>query len=573
MFVQIILALLVLVSAACFLLRKAKAAQTLQSMAQFPERNPEPVLCVSFDGHVRYANPAAKKLGKQGSGSAAVDSVLPPDLSDKIAKLLDSGYSHSQWEYPHSTGLLRCSLHCIGDLDVCHVYLKDVTAQHVAETLLDHNSMHNMLTGLPNRRALTKRLEEATSEGVPAAILLLELDRIQGLMVTLGHDTCDRLLQSVSMRLSSLEALIPGSTLHHFRENQLVLFCPNFSGTDKLEQLVEKSHELMTQAFYIDSRELYFSLIMGASRIPENGYAASTLLRCADAALQHAKRNDNNFQQYYPELDLQAVDNLELEHALAHAVERGELTLRYQPQFRVHDGRMAGVEVLVRWHHPTQGEIPPSKFIPLAESTGAIYAIDQWVLQTACKRHRTWQEAGLPQLVMAVNLSPRNLHLPDLVHRIESSLALSGMSAKWLVLEITESAEIQNIEHAKTTLAQLRDLGIKIALDDFGTGHSAFTWLRRFPIDQLKIDMSFTRSMQHEPADAMIVCALVRLGREMGLSVLAEGVEEADQLAMLRSMRCDKVQGYLFSRPLAEAQLLDLLTSQPLLDHSQSEIL
>jgi diguanylate cyclase (GGDEF)-like protein len=569
MVVQIAFALLVLVSAACFLMRKAKAAQSLRSMAQFPERNPEPVLCVSFDGHLRYANPAAIKLGKRGGGCATTDSLLPPDLSNQIAKLLGSSNSHSQWEYLHSTGLLRCSLHCIEDLNVCHVYLKDMTAQYVAETLLDHNSMHDMLTGLPNRRALAKRLEEATSEGNPAAILLLELDRIQGLMVTLGHDACDRLLQAVSMRLSSLEELVPGSTLHYFKENQLVFFCPNFSYSDKLELLVERSRELMTQAFYIDSRELYFSLIMGASRIPENGYATSTLLRCADAALQYAKRNDNNFQLYYPDLDLQAVDNLELEHALAHAVERGELTLRYQPQFHVHDGRMAGVEVLVRWHHPVQGEIPPSKFIPLAETSGAIYAIDQWVLQTACKRHRTWQEAGLPQLMMAVNLSPRNLHLPDLVYRIESSLALSGMSTKWLELEITESAEIQNIEHAKTTLAQLRAMGIKIALDDFGTGHSAFTWLRRFPIDKLKIDMSFTRSMQHDPTDAMIVSALVRLGREMGISVLAEGVEEADQLTMLRSMRCDKVQGYLFSKPLAEAELLDLLTAMSPLDHAQ----
>lgn len=547
------------------LLRRAlNAARVRNLLALFPERNPQPVLSVSFDGRVRYANPAAHMLatGLHAHGDAA--GLLPPDLVDRIGVLLDSGRTNDYWEYLHRTSVLQCSVHCMEDIGVCHVYLKDLTAQHVAETLLDHHSLHDLLTGLPNQRAFNERLADALADGAPALVLLLQLDRFRVLMETLGHATGETLLRAVATRLSGLMASMPGCAMHRFEGALFAVICPRPADASSLPHLAAQVKTLMMPAFLVDGRELYFSFSMGASRAPEDGNDAATLLRRADTALQHVERGGGaGFQVYFPALDAQAVERLELEHALTHAAARGELTLRYQPQIRVGDGRMVGVEALVRWRHPTRGEIPLTEFIPLAESSGAIIAIGEWVLRTACERAQAWQAAGLPPVTVAVNLSPRHFRSPGLVHAVETCLAKSGLMPGLLEIEITESAAMHDIEQAAAALDRLKALGVQLALDDFGTGHSALAWLRRFPVDKLKLDQSFVSTMAWDPANAAIVRAVVALGREMGLVVLAEGVEEAGQLAMLRAMRCDQVQGYLYSKPLTEAQLLERLADLP----------
>jgi diguanylate cyclase (GGDEF)-like protein len=533
-------------------------------LALFPERNPQPVLSVSFDGRVRYANPAAHLLANGLHAHGEVAKVLPSDLVDHIGVLLNSGSAEDRWEYLRQSNVLQCSVHCMEDLGVCHVYLKDLTAQHVAESLLDHHSLHDLLTGLPNQRAFNERLAGALADGAPAAVLLLHLDRFRALMETLGHATGETLLRAVATRLAGRMASLPGCAVHRFEGALFAVFCPRLTDATSLADLATQIKTLMMPAFHIDGRELYFTFSMGASRAPEDGGDASTLLRRADTALQHVKREGGDgFQLYFPALDAQAVERLELEHALTHAADRGELTLRYQPQMRISDNRMVGVEALVRWRHPTRGEIPLTEFIPLAESSGAIIAIGEWVLRTACERAQAWQSAGLPPLTVAVNLSPRQFRSPYLMQQIETCLARSRLTPRWLEIEITESAAMHDIEQAAATLDRLKALGVQLALDDFGTGHSALAWLRRFPVDKLKIDQSFVRTMERDPANATIVRAVVALGREMGLVVLAEGVEEAGQLAMLRAMRCDQVQGYLFSKPLTEPQLLELLAGLP----------
>lgn len=542
--------------------RTLDEARVQRRLALFPERNPQPVLSVSFDGRVRYANPAAHLLANGLRAHSEVAKVLPSDLVDHIGVLLNSGLAEDRWEYLHQNSVLQCSVHCMEDLGVCHVYLKDLSAQHIAETLLDHNSLHDLLTGLPNQRAFNERLAGALAAGAPAVVLLLHLDRFRALMETLGHATGETLLRAVATRLTELMAGMPGGAVYRFEGALFAMLCTRTTDSSSLAAQVKK---LMIPAFQIDGRELYFSFSMGASRAPEDGGDAATLLRRADTALQHIKGDGGDgFQSYFPALDANAMEQLELEHALAHAAERGELSLRYQPQFRIDDGRMVGVEVLVRWHHPTRGDILPSEFIPLAEISGAILNIGEWVLQTACERCQSWQSAGLPPLTIAVNLSPRQFRSTSLVHQVEASLAQSGLASRWLEFEITESAAMHDIELATTALDQLKSLGVQLALDDFGTGHSALAWLRRFPVDKLKIDQSFVRTMEHDSANAAIVRAVIALGREMSLVVLAEGVEEAGQLAMLRAMRCDQVQGYLYSKPLTEPQLLELLAGLPL---------
>lgn len=551
--------------------RMHAAAQVRRRLALFPERNPQPVLSVSFDGQVRYANPAARMLATSLYANGNAASLLPSDLVDRMGALLNSGQSDDNWEYLYQTSVLQCSVHCMEDFDVCHIYLKDLTAQHIAETLLDHHSLHDLLTGLPNQRAFNERLAGALANGAPFAVLLLHLDRFRQLMETLGHATGETLLRAVAKRLAGLVTSTPGCAVHRFEGALFAVFLPQPSNPSDLAQLAAQVKTLMIPAFYIDGRELYFSFSVGASSAPEDGLDAGTLLRRADTALQYVKREGGDgFKSYFPALDAQAVERLELEHALTHAAARGELTLRYQPQIRVSDGRMVGVEALVRWRHPTRGEIPLTEFIPLAESSGAIINIGEWVLRTACERAQAWRTAGLPPITVAINLSPRHFRSPRLVQQVETSLAASGLAARWLEIEITESAAMHDIEQAVATLTHLKALGVRLALDDFGTGHSALAWLRRFPVDKLKIDQSFVHGMEHDTADAAIVRAVITLGREMELAILAEGVEEAGQLAMLRAMRCDQIQGYLFSKPLTETQLLELLAVLPPEDEAPS---
>lgn len=544
--------------------RTHAAAQVRRRLALFPERNPQPVLSVSFDGRVRYANPAARRMANASRLGGNVANLLPPDLVDHIGTLLNSGRAEDRWEYLHQSNVLQCSVHCMEDLGVCHIYLKDLTAQRIAESLLDHHSLHDLLTGLPNQRAFNERLAGALADGAPAAVLLLHLDRFRALTETLGHATGETLLRAVAMRLAGLIASLPGWAVHRFEGALFAVFCPRLTDTTSLADLAVQVKMQMLPAFHIDGRELYFTFSMGASRAPEDGDDSATLLRRADTALQHVKREGGDgFLQYFPALDAQAVERLELEHALTHAAARGELTLRYQPQIRISDGRMVGVEALVRWRHPTRGEIPLTEFIPLAESGGAIIAIGEWVLRTACERAQAWRAAGLPSITVAVNLSPRQFRSPSLVRNVADCLAQSGLPPGWLEIEITESAAMHDIELATATLDQLKALGVQLALDDFGTGYSALAWLRRFPVDKLKLDQSFIRTMESDPANAAIVRAVITLGREMGLTVLAEGVEEDGQLARLRAMRCDQGQGYLFGKPLAEPQLLELLAGLP----------
>lgn len=544
--------------------RTHAAAQVRRRLALFPERNPQPVLSVSFDGDVRYANPAARLMANASRLGGNVANLLPPELVDHIGTLLNSGRAEDRWEYLHQSNVLQCSVHCMEDLGVCHIYLKDLTAQRIAESLLDHHSLHDLLTGLPNQRAFNERLAGALAEGAPAAVLLLHLDRFRALTETLGHATGETLLRAVAMRLAGLIPSLPGWAVHRFEGALFAVFCPRLTDTTSLADLAVQVKMRMLPAFHIDGRELYFTFSMGASRAPEDGGDSATLLRRADTALQHVKREGGDgFLQYFPALDAQAVERLELEHALTHAAARGELTLRYQPQIRICDGRMVGVEALVRWRHPTRGEIPLTEFIPLAESGGAIIAIGEWVLRTACERAQAWRAAGLPSITVAVNLSPRQFRSPSLVRNVADCLAQSGLPPGWLEIEITESAAMHDIELATATLDQLKALGVQLALDDFGTGYSALAWLRRFPVDKLKLDQSFIRTMESDPANAAIVRAVITLGREMGLTVLAEGVEEDGQLARLRAMRCDQGQGYLFGKPLAEPQLLELLAGLP----------
>jgi EAL domain-containing protein (putative c-di-GMP-specific phosphodiesterase class I) len=307
---------------------------------------------------------------------------------------------------------------------------------------------------------------------------------------------------------------------------------------------------------------------------PEDGADEQTLMKNADIAMYLAKAEGKNaVRMFSAEIATQSLDRLDIESSLRHAVERGELRLHYQPKVDVITGRIAGVEALLRWMHPELGMLPPIRFIPLAEETGLIVLIGGWVLNTACAQSMEWQRAGLPPISMAVNVSPRQFADEQLLSSIDNALASSGLDPKLLQIEITESMVMLNVERAVRVLDAIQSRGVRIAIDDFGAGYSSMSMLKRFPIDTIKIDSSFIRELPDSSQDKAIAKAIINLGKALGLTIVAEGVETAEQDKFLRDHACDEIQGFLFSHPVPPEKIAELLIAMPALDSGKSQLL
>jgi EAL domain-containing protein (putative c-di-GMP-specific phosphodiesterase class I)/ActR/RegA family two-component response regulator len=331
--------------------------------------------------------------------------------------------------------------------------------------------------------------------------------------------------------------------------DEFVILLAELAHSEDVSSITQKILATTALPFLIDGHELFVTCSIGASLYPSDGNDVQTLLKNADAAMYRAKETGRNTVQYFTkELNARAFERLLMENNLRHALERGELLLYFQPQVNLSSGRITGVEALVRWQHPELGMISPGDFIPLAEESGLIVSIGEWVLRTACAQNKAWQVAGLPPLCVAVNLSARQFRqdLPSMVARV---LQETGLEACYLELEITESIIMQNPDEAAATLHKLKEMGISLAIDDFGTGYSSLSYLKRFPIDRLKIDQSFVRDITTDPDDAAIAMAVIAMAHSLNLKVVAEGVETEAQLSYLHRRQCDEFQGYFFSRP------------------------
>lgn len=415
-----------------------------------------------------------------------------------------------------------------------------------------HMLSHDELTQLPNRAALGARLAQslarARETGTPSAVLLLDLDHFQAVNDTLGHEQGDLLLVAVAARLRVV--LPPDAFLARFSGDEFVIQLEN-AASARAQAVAEKLLEAMRHEFDIGEDRLGISVSIGIVVYPTNEESASVLLRYADLALHRAKLAGRNCLSVFShELSEELQRRVRLEARLKHALARGELVLHYQPKHEIESGRLMGWEALLRWQSPELGAVSPDEFIPLAERSGLILAIGDWVLREACRQMRAWQDAGLAAGTMAVNLSARQLRQTDLAQRISRILRETGLAASDLELEITESSLMDNLASAATVLADLEHLGLRIAVDDFGTGYSSLSYLKTFPLHCLKIDRSFIRDIPDDDNDTAIVRTIIALADTLGLTVIAEGVETEAQLAYLRANRCDQAQGYLFSRPL-----------------------
>lgn len=530
------------------------------ALAMFPERNPLPVLRLARNGELRYANSGATDLLRT-LGLDAHDplALLPADLLQRLDALWVSNTQQAFWEYNINDHELECHIHALTDLHLFHLYISDISERKTAERNLVYQAYHDALTGLPNRRLFKEHVDQTLPThnrgGMRASILLLGLDRFKVIIDSLGHAVGDDLLRAVAGRVRQLldesQHISNNASLYRFEADLFAIFIPGFASGQAPILMAEKLLTVLRNPFYVGGREFFVSCSAGISIYPLDGLDTLTLLKNADTALNRAKQQGgNNFQCYTLDMNIRAAEWLTMENHLRHANKLGELHLYYQPQIDTHSGQVIGMEALMRWQHPDRGLIPPNDFIPLAEETGIIVPIGEWSLRTACQQNKAWKDQGLGSMTMAVNISARQFHQQDLPQLVADILSETGMQPNCLELEVTESAAMQDVEHTTATLHRLRQMSVKISIDDFGTGFSSLSYLKRFPIDKLKIDQSFIRHLADDENDTAITNAIITLGHSLKLRVIAEGVETEEQFAYLRDGGCDEVQGFLFSQAL-----------------------
>lgn len=443
--------------------------------------------------------------------------------------------------------------------------IRDISERKANEAKLSYLAQYDTLTDLPNRLLFKDRLDQAIIEADRherlVVVLLLDLDRFKHINDTLGHQAGDHILRGVGQRLTA--ALRPGDTISRLSGDEFGVVLTDVNHVDDVTLLLSKITGVFETPIIFDNRELFLTASIGITIYPIDKNDSETLLRNADTAMYRSKENGyNNYQFYDAHMTAIAQDKLMLEEALQYAVEREELVLHYQPQVNINSGEISGMEALVRWNHPELGLVPPTTFIPLAEETGLILPLGEWVLRTAIRQMKHWQTQGYTFLRMAVNLSSRQFRESNVLQTVQTILEEFSLEARFLELELTESMLLKDVDHTIKTLVSLRELGLQFSIDDFGTGYSSLSYLRKFPVSILKIDRSFVSDINDDPGAASIVKTIIQMAHTLGMEVVAEGVETHEQLIYLREHNCDAIQGYYFSKPVPAVEFTKLLQAK-----------
>jgi diguanylate cyclase (GGDEF)-like protein len=427
--------------------------------------------------------------------------------------------------------------------------LQELVHHRTAE--IERLAYFDTLTDLPNRLLfedrLTQAIKHAQKNNGPIGALLLRIDRFKEIDDTLGHTIGDRLLRAIAGRIR--KSIDEQGTLARFEADDFALLLTEIRGSEDVLGMLEDFIQLLKAPFILDTHQLYVTTSLGVSLYPVDGETSEELLKNAGVALNRAQSlGGNNYQFYQPEMNARALERLTMEGDLRRAIENGELRLHYQPQIDLSTNQILGAEALVRWQHPEFGLLSPAKFIPMAEDTDLILPLGEWCLREACRQLISWQQAGLTDQRVSVNVSPNQFHQKNFVETVGQVLTETNIDPQTLQLEITESSLIQSADNVVSRLTELKEMGLMVAIDDFGVGYSSLGYLKKLPIDLLKIDRSFVSDVTSDPDDAALVMAMITLAHNLRLKVMAEGVETDDQLRFLRLLRCDEAQGYLFGK-------------------------
>jgi diguanylate cyclase (GGDEF)-like protein len=529
--------------------------ESLEAAAAFLVENPVDIVLLDLGlpdaqglGAVRQAHASAPDVALVVLTGLDDESLAAQTLQEGAQDYLIKGQIQAR-------GLLRALRYAIER--------KAMESAAMAMTLqITHSAKHDFLTGLPNRMLLNDRIGQAIAfaprHKKKVAVLFLDVDGFKYINDSLGHPIGDKLLQSIAKRL--VECVRVSDTVSRQGGDEFVVLLSEVEQLEDAAITARRMLQAVAQAHSIDQHDLHVTASIGVSVYPDDGLDAETLIKNADTAMYQAKENGRqNYQFFKPAMNVRAVERQSIEEGLRRALERGEIALHYQPKIDLRTGTISGAEALIRWTHYTRGAISPLQFIPIAEDCGLILPIGRWVLREACKQARAWMDAGLPATTMAVNVSAMEFRSESFLEGVFAILKETGLDPKCLELELTESVLMKRAETTASILQALRERGVQVAVDDFETGFSSLSYLRKFPVDALKIDQSFVRQIGAAGQDTAIVTAVIGMARSLKLRVIAEGVETPEELEFLRSHHCDEAQGYYFSRPLPPQQFVKLL--------------
>jgi diguanylate cyclase (GGDEF)-like protein/PAS domain S-box-containing protein len=540
----------------------------------------EAIIAVDEQFNIVLFNPSAQKMfgyAAQEAIGSSIERLIPGRLHEvhrhHVGHFVNGGQSMRKmgeamevWgvradgeEFPVEASISRMTH---AGKPLYSVILNDITLRRRDEELLKFLANYDQLTSLPNRSLFNQHLERALAHAQRfnkgLAVLFMDLDRFKNINDTLGHEAGDNVLKEVATRLMGCVRKI--DTVARLGGDEFVILIEQVTDVRQAGSVGQKLIRAMAEPLLLGCHECSISASVGISTFPADGEDGATLLKNADIAMYRAKeQGKNNCQFYTPTMNIHSVQRLTLESGLRRALQREEFLLHYQPKVDIASGRVTGMEALVRWKRPESGMVPPAEFIPLAEETGLIVAIGEWVLKAACEYTHVWHGKDVPPLRVAVNLSARQFAQASLVSDVARILDTTGLQPSALDLEITESMVMGNPEQAIQTLRQLKSMGMSLSIDDFGTGYSSLGYLKRFPIDHIKIDRSFVKDIPDDNDDATITRTIIAMAHNLRLKVIAEGVETEAQLNFLREHGCDEMQGYYFSRPLPGAEFVTLL--------------
>jgi len=508
-------------------------------------------------------NPAFEKLtgfkGKDVLGKNALEVFAQTEelWHDPFKIVADTGNPYSFTFFDHETEKYFEGTAYRPVPDKVAIHFFDCTVRVMSQQKIEHMAYHDSLTQLPNRYFFQKYLRQALTVNERLAVMLLDLDDFKLINDTLGHAVGDELLQEISRRLLSI--LPTKDIVSRLGGDEFIVLITNPQSLEKLDDLARKLSRAIYEPWYHNEVAYQVSCKIGIAQFPTDSSAVDTLIKQADMAMYQAKEQGNETHLFYQSaMEVKVAERMEIERELQLAIAREEFVLHYQPQVD-YTGKILGVEALVRWQHPTKGLIPPLKFIPIAEESGLILPMGEWILKTACRQVGEWKKAGLPPVTMSVNLSARQFLQQDILEKISMIINESEVNSRQIVLEITETAAMKNAEKTVQILQGLKSLGIRISLDDFGTGYSSLLYLKRFPVDSIKIDRSFIVDFSTDLEGASITRTIVSLAKNLKCKVVAEGVETIEQLNFLKKLECEEMQGYLFSKPLPAQEITALL--------------